>query len=150
MGVTGVFWERERDLEIFSGEIRPNGSEWEVWMCLSVQLLAVRLKSFWGYFGMGKLEICWAGGRESIWDERDAWGLRDFNSPARVRFHWLTYLEEIRWVKHKAETKRDRGTRSWTFLSRRECVSVGNPPNCSASNFSSELIKPCQNKSITV
>lgn len=105
--------------------------------------------SFGGYFGMGKLEICFkqgsGGGRESIWDEKDVWGLRDFNSPAGVRFHCLTYLEQIWWVKQSRDIERQ-----CPELSLFVCVSVGNPPDCAASNFSSKLITRCQNTSITV
>lgn len=33
MGVMGVFVKIEMDLELFPGEIRPYGSEWELWEC---------------------------------------------------------------------------------------------------------------------
>lgn len=68
MGVMGVFGEIEMDLELFSGEIRPYGSEWELWTCLSLELEKGQVgavtgagvfrqtqRLFWVPCGVGKL-----------------------------------------------------------------------------------------------
>ncbi len=124
MGVMRVFGKIEMDLELFSGEIRPYGSEWELWRCPGARGRA-------GRGGDGRqgfqtdTEVILGGkavgvlrGLMGQYLKRESWlsgslaEIAGLKWPV-VQFHCLTYLERIlRWVSQSVEERereRERG-----------------------------------------
>ncbi len=164
-GVMGVFGEIEMDLELFSGEIRPYGSEWELWTCLSLELEEGQVGEVTGggfpdrhrgYFGC---HVGWEA--EGVWIDgeylkRESWlsgslaeiaGLKW----AVVQFHCLTYLNGYYggslkvWRREREREMR----RSWTLF----CLFVSvlhqaSPQTVQPATFSTKLIKLCQTRSL--
>ncbi len=162
MGVMRVFGKIEMDLELFSGEIRPYGSEWELWRCPGARRRA-------GQGGDGRqgfqtdTEVILGGkavgvlrGLMGQYLKRESWlsgslaEIAGLKWPV-VQFHCLTYLERIlRWVSQSVEERErdEKVLNSLLFLC--ECVAAGEPSKCPASNISTKLIKLCQNRFIRV